>query len=69
MNVGNMINKDWGRIEEVGFPGANGVVRFAGIQNGKYVYDFRSSDVRDLVLRDNRAESRWAMQLGVKFKF
>jgi outer membrane receptor protein involved in Fe transport len=69
MNVGNMINKDWGRIEEVGFPGANGVVRFAGIQNGKYVYDFRGSDVRDLVLRDNRAESRWAVQLGVKFKF
>ena len=69
MNVGNMIDKSWGRIEEVGFPGANGVVRFAGVQNGKYVYDFRQSDVRDLVLRDNRAESRWALQLGVKFKF
>jgi hypothetical protein len=70
MNVGNMINKDWGVIEEVGFPGAFGVARFAGVDaSGKYVYDFRASDVRDLTLRDNRGESRWAMQLGVKFKF
>ena len=70
MNVGNMINKDWGVIEEVGFPGAFGVARFAGVDaSGKYVYDFRSSDLRDLTLRDNRGESRWAMQLGVKFKF
>lgn len=70
MNVGNMINKDWGKIEEVGFPGAFGVARFAGVDaSGKYVYDFRQSDVRDLTLRDVRGESRWAMQLGVKFKF
>ena len=70
MNVGNMINKDWGKIEEVGFPGAFGVARFAGVDaSGRYVYDFRQSDVRDLTLRDNRGESRWAMQLGVKFKF
>ena len=70
MNIGNMINKDWGKIEEVGFPGAFGVARFAGVDaSGKYVYDFRTSDVRDLTLRDNRGESRWAMQLGVKFKF
>jgi len=70
MNVGNMINKDWGVIEEVGFPGAFGVARFAGVDaSGKYVYDFRASDLRDLTLRDNRGESRWAMQLGVKFKF
>lgn len=71
MNVGNLINEDWGRINEVGFPGAFGVVRFAGIDPAtkKYVYDFRTTDIRDLTLRDVRAESRWALQLGVKFKF
>jgi len=70
MNVGNLINNDWGRIEEVGFPGANGIVRFAGVDSaGKYVYDFRATDVRDLTLRDVRGESRWALQVGVKFKF
>ena len=71
LNVGNLINKDWGQIKEVGFPGGFGVVRFAGIDptTKKYRYDFRTSDIRDLTLRDNRGESRWAMQVGVKFKF
>jgi hypothetical protein len=47
------------------------VVRFAGIDptTKKYRYDFRTTDLRDLTLRDNRGESRWAMQVGVKFKF
>ena len=71
LNFGNMLNSDWGRIEEVGFPGGFGVARFAGVDtaSGKYVYDFRQADVRDLTLRDNRGESRWAAQLGIKFKF
>jgi hypothetical protein len=71
LNVGNLINKDWGQIKEVGFPGGFGVVRFAGIDptTKKYRYDFRATDIRDLTLRDNRGESRWAMQVGVKFKF
>ena len=71
LNVGNLINKDWGQIKEVGFPGGFGVARFAGIDSatGKYRYDFRTADIRDLTLRDNRGESRWAMQVGVRYKF
>jgi hypothetical protein len=70
-NFGNMLNKDWGQINEVGFPYGSGVARFAGIDpsSGKYVYDFRSSDIRDLTLKDNRGESRWSMQVGARLRF
>ncbi len=71
INFGNLINKKWGRIEEVGFPYSFGVARFAGVdaESGRYVYDFRESDLRDLTLRDNRGESRWALQVGFRYKF
>jgi outer membrane receptor protein involved in Fe transport len=71
LNVGNLINNKWGRIEEVGFPYGYGVVRFAGVDpaSGKYVYDFRPSDLRDRTLRDDIGESRWAMQVGLRYSF
>ncbi|MHC5804440.1 hypothetical protein ACYTX7_09560, partial [Streptococcus pyogenes] len=31
LNVGNMINKKWGQIDEIGFPGSRGVVEYGGI--------------------------------------
>ncbi|MDP3517663.1 MAG: carboxypeptidase regulatory-like domain-containing protein [Pseudohongiella sp.] len=70
-NLGNMLNKDWGVIREVGFPGGSGVARFAGIDpaTGKYVYNFNQADIRDLTLRDNRGESRWSMQMGARIRF
>lgn len=72
MNVGNLLNKDWGRIEEVGFPFDRGVVSFAGINptTGKYIYNFNPALVdSDMVLRDNRGESRWGAQIGFRYKF
>ncbi len=71
LNFGNLLNSDWGRIEEVGFPGGLGIASFQGIDpdSGLYVYSFNESNVRDLTLRDNRGESRWAMQIGVRYKF
>jgi hypothetical protein len=33
------------------------------------VYEFREDNLRDLTLRDNRAESRWAVQIGFRYKF
>ncbi|HRQ66551.1 MAG TPA: Oar protein, partial [Xanthomonadaceae bacterium] len=71
INFGNLINKKWGRVEEVGFPYALGIANFAGVDaaTGRYVYNFNESQVRDLVLRDNRGESRWALQLGFRYKF
>jgi hypothetical protein len=70
-NIGNLLNKKWGQIYEVGFPGGFGVARFAGIDpvSGKYVYNFNANDIRDLTLRDNRGESRWSMQIGARIRF
>lgn len=71
INFGNLLNKRWGVIEEVPFPYNFGVVRFAGVDpaSGRYVYEFRPEDIRDLTRRDNRGESRWAVQLGFRYKF
>jgi hypothetical protein len=70
-NLGNLLNKDWGVIREVGFPCGSGVARYAGIDpaTGKYVYNFNQNDIRDLTLRDNRGESRWSMQMGARIRF
>jgi outer membrane receptor for ferrienterochelin and colicin len=69
MNVGNLINKDWGRIEEVGFPGMKGVVEYGGIDaaTGKYVYRFNSPDTANIY--DDRGISRWSLQLGFRYQF
>lgn len=70
-NVGNLINKDWGRIEEVGFPFGQGIANFAGIDpaTGKYRYNFNEASIRDTTLRDNRGESRWSLQVGFRYRF
>lgn len=69
LNVGNLINKDWGRIEEIGFPGARGVVEYGGVDptTGKYVYRYNGAD--DLRLYDDRGISRWSVQVGFRYKF
>jgi hypothetical protein len=71
LNIGNLLNKDWGRIEEIGFPFGQGIARFEGVdpETGKYRYSFDESDIRDTSLRDNTGESRWAVQLGYRYKF
>jgi outer membrane receptor protein involved in Fe transport len=70
-NVGNLIDKDWGQIEEVGFPFGQGIVNFAGIDQatGRYRYTFNESNIRDLTLRDNTGESRWSAQIGFRYRF
>ncbi|GAB2621581.1 TonB-dependent receptor [Novilysobacter erysipheiresistens] len=69
LNVGNLINEDWGRIEEVGFPGARGVAEYGGIDpaTGKYVYRYNGADELDLY--DDRGISRWSLQVGFRYKF
>ncbi|MBN8427722.1 MAG: Oar protein, partial [Xanthomonadales bacterium] len=70
LNVGNLINKDWGRIEEIGFPSNRGVAYYGGIDpaTGKYVYGFLN-DVDASSLRDVTGESRWAAQLTFRYRF
>ncbi|MCC6593732.1 MAG: TonB-dependent receptor [Xanthomonadales bacterium] len=73
LNVGNLLNKDWGVIDEVGFQSNGGQARsfvnFAGINaNGGYVYDVLATP-EGLARRDRTAESRWALQLGFRYSF
>lgn len=69
LNVGNLIDSDWGHIDEVPFPFARGIVEFGGIDaaTGKYVYRFNTPD--QLSRRDRIGESRWRLQLGVRYTF
>ncbi|KAA2283919.1 TonB-dependent receptor [Arenimonas fontis] len=69
LNVGNLINDDWGRIEEVGFPLNRGIVEYGGIDpvTGKYVYRFNTPD--GTFVRDNAGESRWSVQVGFRYRF
>lgn len=74
-NVGNMFNKRWGRINEVSFgtggssSGGNArtFVDYAGMQDGKYVYQVR--DVEDLVVKQFRGESQWSVQVTARYEF
>ena len=73
LNVGNMINRKWGRINEVGFQSAGGQVRsfvdYVGIDaQGRYIYNTRAV-TEDLVTRQEKGESQWAIQATVKYEF
>ena len=70
LNIGNLVNKDWGHIEEIGFPSSRRVAYYHGIDpaTGKYVYYFNNNVDREN-RRDNRGESRWAVQVGFRYKF
>ncbi|SFU30161.1 TonB-dependent receptor [Pseudoduganella namucuonensis] len=73
-NVGNLINKKWGRINEVGFQSAGAQARsfvdYAGLDpaTGKYIYQLRDK-VEDLDVRQAKGESQWAIQATVKYEF
>ncbi|ASK91772.1 TonB-dependent receptor [Xanthomonas campestris pv. trichodesmae] len=69
MNVGNLLNKKWGRVEEYAFPGMRGVVEYGGIDasTGKYVYRFNQPDAATIY--DDKGISRWALQLGFRYQF
>lgn len=74
LNVGNLLNKKWGHVDEVfingfGQPQGLGVVEYGGIDaaSGRYVYRFNTPDTE--VRRDTIGESRWALQLGLRYQF
>lgn len=69
MNVGNLLNKKWGRVDEYAFPGFKGVAEYGGIDaaTGKYVYRFNEPDAATIY--DDKGISRWALQLGFRYQF
>ena len=72
LNVGNMLNKKWGRIDEIGFQSnggqPRGFVNFVGLDSaGRYIYSMTTAS--DFTTRQNRGESQWALQATVKYEF
>ncbi len=71
-NFGNLLNKRWGRIYEGSFSSSGGNARsfvdYAGIQDGKYVYQVRDQ-VEDELIKQNKGESQWAIQATVRYEF
>ncbi|OYU26800.1 MAG: Oar protein [Burkholderiales bacterium PBB2] len=72
LNFTNLLNKRWGRIDEIGF-GTGGNVRnfvnFAGIDpaTGKMIYSV--NDPTDYTTKQTRGESAWAAQVTLKYEF
>lgn len=74
MNIGNMLNSKWGRIDEVSFrDGSGGNVRrfvnFAGIDpaTGKMIYSVADPDAP--TIKQNKGESQWAAQITARYEF
>jgi hypothetical protein len=73
LNVGNLLNKKWGRINEVAFQSsgaqARSFVDVVGLDGqGRYIYQLRDK-VEDLDVRQVKGESQWALQATVKYEF
>ena len=73
LNFGNLLNKKWGRIDEILFNSFGGqprsFVNFAGLDpQGKYIY-IVNSKVGDFTTRQARGESQWALQATLKYEF
>jgi hypothetical protein len=73
LNFGNLLNKKWGRINEVAFQSAGGQARsfvdYVGLDaTGKYIYALRPQ-VENLDVRQLKGESQWAIQATVKYEF
>lgn len=75
LNFGNLLNKDWGQVYEVGFPLNRGVVLSNGIDpaTGRYIYNFDPNLVTPEGLYDSQDQtkgvSRWQLQVGFRYKF
>jgi len=67
LNFGNLVNKRWGRIDEIGFPSNRSFVNYGGFENGRYVYTLGSTE--DFVTRQASGESQWAVQMTLRYEF
>ena len=76
MNIGNLVNKDWGLIDDYGFFSTRRVANYAGIDpaTGKYVYNFTGTTDNPQIQENNNDKgntgaSRWSAMLSFKYKF
>lgn len=73
LNIGNLLNKRWGRIDEIAFNALGGerrtLVNFVGIDaQGRYVYSVKSA-ADDFTTRQQRGESQWSAQATFRYEF
>lgn len=73
LNIGNLINNRWGRINEMAFQSSGGqrrtFVNYVGLDpNGKYIYQVNPV-ADDWTQRQVKGESQWAMQITAKYEF
>ncbi len=69
-NVGNLLNKKWGRIDEIAFPSTRALVNYVGIDaQGRYIYALRSAGIADFTTRQVRLESQWQAQVTLRYEF
>ena len=68
LNFGNLLNKKWGRIDEIAFPSNRSFVNYNGLDStGKYIYTLGS--VEDYRTLQNGGESQWAVQATLRYSF
>lgn len=72
-NVGNLLNKRWGRISEATYQTNGGQTRsFVNVvgldAQGRYVYNVNQS-LPDLAVRQASGESQWAIQATMRYEF
>ena len=70
-NLANLVNEDWGRLSQVGFPYVSPVVQVNDITDGRYTYAPVSGQTgpRTVVNSISALPSVWRIQLGIKFQF
>ena len=72
LNFGNLLNKKWGRIDEVAFPSRRSFVSYAGIDTAtqKYIYSVNpGAAAADLTTKQVERESQWAIQATLRYEF
>lgn len=67
-NLGNLLNKRWGRIDEITFPSNRSFVNYNGRDaQGRYIYTVGS--LEDFATRQAAGESQWAVQITLRYEF
>jgi hypothetical protein len=75
-NFTNLLNKKWGEVYDIDFPYNRVLANFAGVDKatGKYVYALPTDKSGNYVpgalkLEDQYAQSRWYMQVTLRYEF
>ena len=75
-NIGNLLNKKWGQVQEASFPYTLFVANYAGVDaSGRYIMDVSNyvnettGAVRTPAVGYRNFESRWAAQVGLRVDF